>query len=218
MQTAHPLVIIPTYNEAENIGTVIGQVLCLPLGFHILVVDDGSPDGTGDLVEALKKSHSDRIFLIRRAGKQGLGTAYLAGFKYALENGYQWICEMDADMSHNPSDLERIAEPVMKGESDLAIGSRYVNGVRVMNWPLSRLMLSYGAGMYTRAITGFAFKTLRRVSNVSIDAFWRLLTWMQSDPMAIRFKLNSISKRGKRDLNLLKSPLFLRNEQKDAQK
>ena len=208
MQTAHPLVIIPTYNEAENIGTVIGQVLCLPLGFHILVVDDGSPDGTGDLVEALKKSHSDRIFLIRRAGKQGLGTAYLAGFKYALENGYQWICEMDADMSHNPSDLERIAEPVMKGESDLAIGSRYVNGVRVMNWPLSRLMLSYGAGMYTRAITGIriqdvtaGFKCFHRRVLEAID-----LDEVRSNGYSFQIELNF--KAWKKGFKLVEVPII----------
>jgi len=154
MPQARSIVIIPTYNEAENIGSVIGQVMCLPQSFDLLVVDDNSPDGTGHLVEALKTSHPDRIHLLRREGKQGLGTAYIAGFRYALEHGYDLICEMDADMSHNPSDLERIAEPILKGEADLAIGSRYVNGVRIMNWPLSRLMLSYGAGMYTRAITG----------------------------------------------------------------
>jgi dolichol-phosphate mannosyltransferase len=158
MQSQHPLVIIPTFNEAENISSVIEQVLSLALSFHILVVDDGSPDGTADLVKDLVNRHPGRIHLLRREGKQGLGTAYLAGFRFALENGYNLVCEMDADMSHNPADLERIVAPVIRGDADLAIGSRYINGVRIINWPLSRLMLSYGAGMYTRAITGIQIK------------------------------------------------------------
>lgn len=158
MHQKHPIVIIPTFNEAENISSVIGQVLGLPLSFHVLVVDDASPDGTGDLVEALKSNHPERIHLLRRKGKQGLGTAYIAGFRYALDAGYELICEMDADMSHNPTDLERIVTPVLNGEADLAIGSRYINGVRVINWPLPRLMLSYGAGIYTRVITGIKIK------------------------------------------------------------
>ena len=133
MQSAPTLVIIPTYNEAENIGSVIGQVLRLPSFFNILVVDDGSPDGTADLVQALQKSHPDRINLIRRAGKQGLGTAYIAGFKFALENDFELICEMDADLSHNPADLERLTAPILKDEADLVVGSRYIDGVRIMN-------------------------------------------------------------------------------------
>jgi len=153
MQSAPTLVVIPTYNEAENIGSVISQVLRLAHNFHLLVVDDNSPDGTGDLVANLGRSHPERIHLLRRGGKQGLGTAYIAGFKFALENNYDLICEMDADMSHNPADLERLTKPVVEGDADLVIGSRYVGGVRIMNWPLSRLILSYSAGIYTRAVT-----------------------------------------------------------------
>ena len=153
MHSAPTLVIIPTFNEAENIGSVIGQVLRLPSFYHVLVVDDGSPDGTADLVDALIRSHPDRINLLRRAGKQGLGTAYIAGFKFALENDYELICEMDADLSHNPADLERLTAPILEEEADLVVGSRYIGGVRIMNWPLSRLILSYGAGIYTRIIT-----------------------------------------------------------------
>jgi len=119
--------------------------------FDVLVVDDGSPDGTGDLVEELVQA--GRVHLLRREAKLGLGTAYIAGFRYALEHGYDAVCEMDADWSHNPNDLPRLLEPVARGQADLVIGSRYIGGVRIMNWPLSRLILSWSAGVYTRAIT-----------------------------------------------------------------
>jgi len=150
-----PVVIIPTYNEAQNVEAVLRRVLALPGDFAVLVVDDGSPDGTAGLVRALRDEVPDRIGLLERTGKQGLGTAYLAGFRLALAAGYGYICEMDADFSHSPDDLPRLVDACRPdgGGADLAIGSRYVGGVRVMNWPLSRLILSYGAGMYTRAIT-----------------------------------------------------------------
>ncbi len=147
------LVIIPTYNEADNIGQVIDLVLAQPLPISILVVDDNSTDGTPEVVRAKRDEAPDRIHLIERSGKLGLGTAYLRGFRYALAQGFTYICEMDADLSHDPDDLPRLIEPVRAGEVDLAIGSRYVQGVRVINWPLSRLVLSYSAGIYTRAIT-----------------------------------------------------------------
>lgn len=147
------IVVIPTYNEAENIPLVLEQVLALPELFSIVVVDDGSPDGTADRVRETQKRFPDRLFLIERPGKQGLGTAYIQGFRFALEKGFDLICEMDADLSHNPNDLLRLIVPVIRGEADLTIGSRYVDGVRVINWPLSRLILSYGASIYTRAIT-----------------------------------------------------------------
>ena len=147
------LVIIPTYNEADNIGQVIELVLAQPIPISILVVDDNSSDGTADVVRAKKKENPDRIHLIERSGKLGLGTAYLRGFRYALARDFTYICEMDADLSHDPDDLPRLIEPVRTDEVDLAIGSRYVEGVRVINWPLSRLVLSYSAGIYTRTIT-----------------------------------------------------------------
>lgn len=147
------LVITPTYNEADNIGQVIDQVLDQSPPLSILVVDDNSADGTATVVRSAMKDAPDRIHLIERRGKLGLGTAYLRGFEFALSNGYTHVCEMDADLSHDPSDLPRLVEPVQNDEVDLAIGSRYVDGVRVINWPLSRLVLSYGAGMYTRMIT-----------------------------------------------------------------
>ncbi len=147
------LVIIPTYNEAENIATVLELVMLQPGALEVLVVDDGSPDGTAGLVRALQARYPDRLHLAERPGKQGLGTAYRLGFRYALTHGYAFVCEMDADLSHNPNDLPSLVAPVARGEADLAIGSRYAGGVRVINWPLSRLILSYGAGIYTRLIT-----------------------------------------------------------------
>ena len=152
------VVVVPTYNEAGTIEALVGQVLALPGEVAVLVVDDGSPDGTGDRVEALRVRHPDRVGLLRRPGKLGLGTAYLTGFRLARDAGFQYICEMDADFSHNPADLLRLIEacrPAAEGGggADVAIGSRYVDGLRVLNWPLSRLVLSYGAGVYTRAIT-----------------------------------------------------------------
>jgi dolichol-phosphate mannosyltransferase len=149
------LVVIPTYNERENIENVIGQVFDLGLDINILVVDDGSPDGTGDMVESMQKNDS-RIHLIRRPGKLGMGTAYVRGFKFAVENNFDLVFEMDADLSHDPNDIPRFLKEVPN--YDLVIGSRYINGVSVVNWPLSRLMLSYFASLYTRTITGIPVK------------------------------------------------------------
>jgi len=168
-------VIIPTYNEARNIGPLLQEVLALDTGFSVVVVDDGSPDRTADAVRALQAQHPDRISLIEREGKQGLGTAYIAGFRQALAEGFDFICEMDADFSHSPHDLPLLVEACREG-ADVAIGSRYVGGVRVVNWPLSRLLLSYGAGIYTRLITRLpvrdvtaGFKCFRRRVLESID-------------------------------------------------
>ncbi len=147
------IVIVPTYNEAQNVEVVIDRVLEQPGHFDILIVDDGSPDGTAGLVRKAMDEHPERVHLIEREGKLGLGTAYLAGFGWALSHDYTYVLEMDADLSHNPADLPALLAPVAMDDADLAIGSRYLGGVRVMNWPLTRLMLSYGAGMYTRAIT-----------------------------------------------------------------
>jgi len=147
------LVIIPTYNEADNIGRVIDLVLAQPMPISILVVDDNSTDGTAEVVRSAVEETPNRVDLIERGGKLGLGTAYLRGFRYALARGYTYICEMDADLSHDPDDLPRLIETVRDGHADLAIGSRYVGGVRVIDWPLSRLVLSYAAGIYTRTIT-----------------------------------------------------------------
>ncbi len=147
------LVIIPTYNEKENIGNIISVVLKLETEFEILVIDDGSPDGTAAIVKELQKSHSQRLHLLEREGKLGLGTAYIEGFKWALEKKYSYIYEMDADFSHNPFDLEKLHDACAKEGADMAIGSRYVSGVNVVNWPMGRVLISYFASVYVRWIT-----------------------------------------------------------------
>lgn len=147
------VVIIPTYNEIENIESIIRAVFSLEKVFHILIVDDNSPDGTAQKVVELQTEFSEKLFLEVRKKKSGLGTAYVHGFKWALQRNYEFIFEMDADFSHNPKDLERLHEACVNG-SDLAVGSRYVTGVNVVNWPLSRVLLSYFASVYVRMITG----------------------------------------------------------------
>lgn len=147
------LVIIPTYNEAKNVALALKRVMEQPSNLNALVVDDGSPDGTANVVRQTQLEYPGRIELLERSGKLGLGTAYLTGFAYALEHEYQIICEMDADLSHNPDDLPRLINAIENDQCDLAIGSRYVDGVRVVDWPLGRLILSYGAGWYTRIVT-----------------------------------------------------------------
>ena len=152
------VVIIPTYNEIENIEAIIRAVFALPKAFDVLVVDDNSPDQTAKKVEALQKEFPDRLFLEVRQEKSGLGTAYIHGFKWCLNKAYQYVFEMDADFSHNPKDLTRLYEACHTGQADIAIGSRYVKGVNVVNWPLGRVILSYGASMYVRLITGMKVK------------------------------------------------------------
>lgn len=147
------IVVIPTYNEILNIKNIIEAVMKLPEGFDVLVVDDDSPDGTAAVVTTMAKEFTDRVFLEKRTEKSGLGTAYVHGFKWALSNGYDYIFEMDADFSHNPKDLSRLYQACIDG-ADLAIGSRYVKGVNVVNWPLNRVLLSYFASIYVRIITG----------------------------------------------------------------
>lgn len=151
--TGRSVVLIPTYNEAANILLVMQSVLGLEEKISMLIIDDGSTDGTAELVKNMRDEYPDRIDILERPSKLGLGTAYLAGFKYALENGFDHVCEMDADFSHNPKDLPQLIAPIKNNQADLTVGSRYINGVRVINWPLSRLILSYGAGIYTRMIT-----------------------------------------------------------------
>ena len=146
------LVIIPTYKEKENIEKIIRYVFQLPMAFDILIIDDNSPDGTADIVKGLM-TEFDRLHLVERPGKQGLGTAYIAGFKWALERDYQYVFEMDADFSHNPDDLARLHDACANG-ADLAVGSRYKTGVNVVNWPMGRVLMSYYASMYVRVITG----------------------------------------------------------------
>lgn len=151
------IVIIPTYNEIENIQEIVEAVMSLSSNFHVLVVDDNSPDGTASLVFQLQSQYSERLFLEVREGKNGLGTAYVHGFKWALRRSYDYIIEMDADFSHNPLDLPRLLDACVSG-TDMAIGSRYVTGVNVVNWPLNRVLLSYFASVYVRLITGMEIK------------------------------------------------------------
>jgi dolichol-phosphate mannosyltransferase len=151
------IVIIPTYNEKENIAAIINAVVVLGNQYHVLVVDDGSPDGTANIVKELMLAHPDKIFIQERVGKLGLGTAYIHGFKWALANQYDYIFEMDADFSHNPLDLDRLLAACENG-ADVAIGSRYVKGGATENWPLDRLIYSKGGSLYTRMITGMPIK------------------------------------------------------------
>lgn len=170
------IIIIPTYNEKENIENIIRTIFHLQKTFHILVIDDGSPDGTALIVKQLQKEFEDKLFLKERKGKLGLGTAYICGFKWALEHNYNYIFEMDADFSHNPDDLERLYKACSEEGYDVAIGSRYVTGVNVVNWPIGRILMSYYASKYVRFITNLpihdttaGFKCYKRKVLETID-------------------------------------------------
>lgn len=170
------VVIIPTYNEKENIEAIIRSVFALEGEYHVLVIDDGSPDGTAGIVKAMQDEFTERLHIIERSGKLGLGTAYLTGFKWALDKGYDYVFEMDADFSHNPEDLPRLYEACSLGGGDLAIGSRYCNGVSVVNWPIGRIVMSYFASVYVRGVLGMkvydttaGFKCYSRKVLESID-------------------------------------------------
>ena len=178
MNPSDSIVIIPTYNEKENIENIIRAVFALEKVFHILVIEDGSPDGTADIVRRLQGEFSDRLFMVERSGKQGLGTAYICGFKWGLEHNYDYIFEMDADFSHSPADLPRLYAACADEGYDLAIGSRYVSGVNVINWPMSRVLMSYYASRYVQFITGIpvrdttaGFKCYRRrvLETINLD-------------------------------------------------
>ena len=170
------VVIIPTYNEKENIENIIRAVLALEGNYHILIIEDGSPDGTASIVKRLQGEFPERLFMIERKGKLGLGTAYLTGFKWSIEQGYDYIFEMDADFSHNPEDVPRLYEACSKDGADLAIGSRYCNGISVINWPIGRVIMSYYASVYVRTVLGMkvydttaGFKCYRRRVLETID-------------------------------------------------
>ena len=171
------LVIIPTYNEKENIRNIITAVLALSEHqFDVLIVDDNSPDGTGDIVDAMIAEQPERIHILKRAGKQGLGTAYIAGFKWALSQGYEYVIEMDADFSHPVAKLPELQSTCASGKADVSVGSRYLTGVNVVNWPMGRMLMSYFASAYVRLITGMkvrdataGFVCYRREVLLSID-------------------------------------------------
>ena len=158
MQKSDSIVIIPTYNEKENIENIIRAVFGLEKIFHILIIEDGSPDGTATIVKGLQKEFPERLFMIERTGKLGLGTAYICGFKWAVEHKYDYIFEMDADFSHNPNDLPRLYNACANEGYDVAIGSRYVSGVNVVNWPMGRVLMSYYASKYVQFVTGLKVK------------------------------------------------------------
>lgn len=180
MQKSDCIVIIPTYNEKENIENIIRAVMGLEHGFHILIIDDGSPDGTAQIVKGLMAGDfNGRLHLVERKGKLGLGTAYIAGFKWALEHDYEYVFEMDADFSHDPKDLPRLYNACAVEGADLAIGSRYVTGVNVVNWPMGRVLMSYYASKYVQLVTGIpvhdttaGFKCYRRkvLETINLDA------------------------------------------------
>ncbi len=176
--TSDSIVIIPTYNEKENIENIIRAIFALEKVFHILIIEDGSPDGTAEIVKTLQKEFPERLFMIERKGKLGLGTAYIAGFKWAIAHQYDYAFEMDADFSHNPNDLPRLYAACANEGFDVAIGSRYISGVNVVNWPMGRVLMSYFASKYVRLITGIkihdttaGFKCYRRevLETINLD-------------------------------------------------
>ena len=173
------IVIIPTYNEKENIEAIVRKVFSLPVDFHVLVIDDGSPDGTAGIVKGLQAEFPGQLHLLERSGKQGLGTAYLTGFRWSLDNGYDFIFEMDADFSHNPDDLLRLYSACAEHGADVAIGSRYCNGVSVVDWPIGRIIMSYYASAYVRGVlnmkvydttAGFVCYTRKVLETIDLDA------------------------------------------------
>ena len=209
------LVIIPTYNEKENISDIIGKVISLPGEFQVLVIDDGSPDGTAQIVKDLA---SERVHLIERPGKLGLGTAYLTGFRWALENGYDYIFEMDADFSHNPEDLIRLWGACSNNGADLAVGSRYCNGVSVVDWPMSRIIMSWFASAYVRTVlgmkvydttAGFVCYSRKVLESIDLDA-----VRMKGYGFQIEMKYTA----WKKGFKLQEVPIIFTNRQKGTSK
>lgn len=204
------VVIIPTYNEKENVESIIRAVFALESIFSVLIIDDGSPDGTAGIVKNLQIEFPDRLFLVERQGKLGLGTAYIRGFEWALEHNYEYIFEMDADFSHDPNDLLRLYQSCKDG-ADLAIGSRYINGVNVVNWPIGRVLMSYYASVYVRLITGMkimdataGFKCYRR----------KVLETLKLDRIKFKgyaFQIELKFRTWKRGFNIVEVPIIFRD-------
>lgn len=212
------LVIIPTYNEKENIQDIISAVFALPGDFHVLVIDDGSPDGTAALVKEAQKEAPEKLHLIERSGKLGLGTAYLTGFRWALEQGYDYIFEMDADFSHDPKDLLRLYSACAEGGADLAVGSRYCNGVSVVDWPMSRIVMSYFASTYVRGVlrmkvydttAGFVCYSRKVLEAMNLDA-----VKMKGYGFQIEMKYTA----WKKGFKLVEVPIIFTNRQKGTSK
>lgn len=199
------LVIIPTYNEKENIEKIIRKVFSLEGEYHILIIDDGSPDGTAAIVKKLMDEYHDRLFIIERAGKLGLGTAYLTGFKWGLEHGYDYVFEMDADFSHNPDDLHKLYEACANDGAGVAIGSRYCDGISVVNWPIGRIIMSYYASAYVRFVlgmkvydctAGFKCYTRKVLETIDLDAVemkgYGFQIEMKYTAWKLRFKITEV--------------------------
>ena len=212
------LVIIPTYNEKENIRDIIAAVFALPGDFHVLVIDDGSPDGTAAIVKEIQASSPETLHMIERSGKLGLGTAYLTGFRWALEHGYDYIFEMDADFSHNPEDLLRLYEACSQKGAQLAIGSRYCNGVSVIDWPVGRIIMSYFASTYVRTVlgmriydttAGFVCYTRKVLETIDLDAVKMKGYGFQIEMKYTAWKLG---------FNLQEVPIVFTNRQKGTSK
>ncbi|MGD8426527.1 MAG: polyprenol monophosphomannose synthase [Balneolaceae bacterium] len=212
------LVIVPTYNESNNISRLIETVMGLDENIHLLIVDDNSPDGTSKIVKQEQEMFGERLFLLERPGKLGLGTAYVTGFRYALDHDYTFICEMDADFSHDPNDLPRLIRRVQNGDADVAIGSRYADGISIINWPLSRLILSYSANLYARFITGLpifdttaGFKCIHRkvLEKISVDK-------IRSNGYAFQIELHF--RAWKAGFNLKEVAIIFRERQKGVSK
>ncbi len=223
------IVIIPTYNEKENIGNILNAIFSLHQGYHVLIIDDGSPDGTADLVRDLQVIYYNQLFLEERAGKQGLGTAYIHGFKWSIAKGYNFIFEMDADFSHNPADLERLYNACKNKEADVAIGSRYVEGGKIENWPWDRRFYSKGGALYTKLITwipvndptaGFVCYRKEVLQNINLDqikfvgyafqiemkfAAWKLKFKIKEVTITFKDRKDGISKMNK---GILKEGVF----------
>ena len=211
------LVLIPTYNERENVSAMVDKVFSLPVEFDILVIDDGSPDGTADIVRERQKDYPDRLHLLCRKGKLGLGTAYLAGFRWGLERDYDYIIEMDCDFSHNPDDLPRLVAAAEEG-ADVVIGSRYVQGVNVVNWPMSRLLMSYCASIYVRTVTGMpiadptgGFKRWRRAALEKLD-----LDSVESSGYSFQLEMNH--RAWKRGLQIAETPISFTDRERGYSK
>tara|TARA_B100001113_G_scaffold147397_2_gene120845 strand:- start:370 stop:1095 length:726 start_codon:yes stop_codon:yes gene_type:complete len=212
------LIIIPTYNEIENIENIIRKIFSLDELFEILIIDDGSPDGTAQNVKELQSEFSNKLFLEERTGKLGLGTAYIHGFKWALEKDYEFVFEMDADFSHDPDDLPRLLEACQENGGDLAIGSRYVKGVNIVNWPMSRLLMSYFASKYVKTITGMpihdstaGFKCYKRkvLEKINLDKI---------EFVGYAFQIEMKFKAWKHGFNIIEVPVIFTDRQEGNSK
>jgi len=212
------LIIIPTYNEIENIENIIRKIFSLDELFEILIIDDGSPDGTAQNVKKLQREFSNKLFLEERTGKLGLGTAYIHGFKWVLEKDYEFVFEMDADFSHDPNDLSRLLEACQENGGDLAIGSRYVKGVNIVNWPMSRLLMSYFASKYVKTITGMpihdstaGFKCYKRkvLEKINLDKI---------EFVGYAFQIEMKFKAWKHGFNIIEVPVIFTDRQEGNSK